>query len=65
MEMGEIAGTMSIYRRGDRVVDDALGYGTVLDEMSGYLVPVVFDDDIAPRRNVPWWVLTKAQNDQL
>lgn len=53
------------FAKGDRVLSETLGFGVVLAEPNGFNVPVVFDDDIAPVRNIPWWMLSKESDDAL
>jgi hypothetical protein len=50
------------FRKGDRVVYEGLGFGTVRSEPEVSYVEVVFDDDIAPSRKVSWWALSHVQN---
>ena len=47
--------------KGDRVVHSIFGFGTICEDACSMTVPVVFDDDIAPFRNILWWTLTKLK----
>lgn len=49
--------------KGDRVISESFGFGTILSDQVGISIDVVFDDDIAPFRSMPWWVLGKLGGD--
>lgn len=50
--------------KGDRVCSERFGFGTVLSDPQDLTVPVVFDDDIAPHRDILTWTLVKADNEK-
>ena len=49
--------------KGDRVVMEGRGFGTVLDIPSSCTVRVGFDDDAAAYRDIYFWLLAPADKE--
>lgn len=50
-----------MFSKGERVLDEEYGYGTVVTDQTDMLVEICFDDDLAPSRRLVWWTVEEVK----